>query len=98
MARHIALDLNELDYLREQSKVNHLQQVHYMELVQSYETNNSKKDAQLALYARLESNWKTRYEALQAQKNPRYSFQDFLGDVGKFTAGAVLMAVLLLTR
>lgn len=98
MVQEMALDLNELDYLRAESTVNQLKLQKFQELVESYETSNKNKDAQIDLLSRMAHNYKVQFEAKKAQKDPRYSMADLGEDVLKVGAGALLMLLFLVSR
>ena len=78
MAREIAFDLNELEYLRATDEVNSLQLVKYEALVNSLQEISEKKDQQLTLQKKIADNWRVQYEAEEAKK-PKFSTWEKIG-------------------
>ena len=98
MVKEMALEFNELDYLRAESSVNALKLAKYKELVESYETRSKYSQEQIELLSRMVQNYKVQLEAKKSQKDPRYGIDDLGKDALKFLAGAAVMLLLLVSR
>lgn len=93
MAKEIAFDLNELEYLRAESNVNNLQLAKYEELVKSLREVSGKKDVQISLQTKLAENWKVQYEAEKAKKPKNTIWEKISIGAGAFLVGFFVASV-----